>query len=66
MCKVVIVQFVSAFVRLYFYTIASAFFLIPYALDIKINLFCFKMCQTILTRSELIFSYNLNLTGQIL
>jgi len=66
MCKVVIVQFVSAFVRLYFSTVSSAFFLMPSALDIKINLLCFKMCQTILTGSELPFSYNLSLTGLIL
>jgi len=50
-----IVQFISAFVRLYIYTIPSAFFLIPSALDIKIHLLCFKMCQSILTRSELPF-----------
>lgn len=66
MCKVVIVQFMSAFIRLYFYTISNAFFLIPSALDIKINLLCFKMCQTILTRSELYFSYNFSLMGRIL
>jgi len=66
MCKVVIVQFVSAFVRPYFYTIPSAFFLVPSALDTKINLLCFKMYQTILTRCERSFSYNFSLTGQIL
>jgi hypothetical protein len=60
-----IVQIVSTFVRLYLYTISSAFFSVPSAQGIKINLFCFKMFQTILTRSEF-SSYNFSFMGQIL